>query len=578
MIVPVLAGMEEESEMEWKEVLSAESFSLKTPRRRKRSLWTTTRICDAARFIVSLMCLGGFLKRIVLRGSVCLAVLVAVFGYLTPASGEAPSFSIAPYLQDVTESSIIICWESDVPSDGTIECWVEGTQNGSAMTVDSAPRHEVRLDNLEAGTAYRYRVKIPAEGEGTSFSAGFATAPTEEVPFTFVVYGDSRERDENDEGHRRVAEAARAVNPAFVVHTGDIVSRGDSDYLWNVFWGNAAPPDGEKSLAGNSPFYPVLGNHEYMSSEGGYKDEAIVSYQSYFVLPRNGLEGEHPEWTDRFYSFRYGPVFFIVLDVNNDSDPEYDMNAALTEGPPDIHPGSPQHEWLITQLAAAKAQYALTFVCLHQSPYSSGPWGESETYKMRFLDPLFRQYGVDAVLGSHDHFYERCETCVDDYRLLYFVEGAGGAPFYGRASGWDEPGSWMWDERNETYYTKTFDNSSHSFLRVDIEPLGNGAWRATFSATRPSGEVFDVSQIRRPWCQIGLAEALTFSFEAMPGQTYQIEYTDDLPGNEMAWQPLGAPIVADSPFIRIADDGVETSIPPTHDTVRHRFYRAYELP
>ncbi|NQT85032.1 metallophosphoesterase [bacterium] len=513
--------------------------------------------------------------RIARKKAAWLIAFAAGWGCLSHGDAAVPSFSVGPYLQSVTETSIIICWESDVPSDGSVEYWVEGTQNSSIVNVGSDQRHEFFLDNLQPGTAYRYRVRIPAEGEGSFFTGGFRTAPTEDVPFTFVVYGDTRGSGPE---HQAVAEAMGALNPAFVIHTGDLVSSGDSDYYWGIFWESVAPSVGGESLAGNCPFYPAIGNHEYMARQGGYKDEAILPYQSYFVLPLNGLEGEHPEWAERFYSFRYGPAFFIVLDTNRDSDPEYDVGCGPTEGPPDIHPGSPQHEWLVSQLEVAKAQCHFTFVCFHPAPYSSGPWGKNNSLRLRFLDALFRQYGVDAVVGSHDHFYERCETYVDNYRLLYFVEGAGGAPIYSRSFGWDQPGSWMWDELNETYYTKAFDNSSHSFLSVDIAPLGNGRWRATFSATRPNGEVFDMVEIRRPWGEVCLGEAFIFSFEGTAGQTYQVEYTDDFPGSGMEWQPLGAPILADGAFIRVTDDGTETGVPPTDGAVRRRFYRAQELP
>ena len=112
--------------------------------------------------------------------------------------------------------------------------------------------------------------------------------------------------------------------------------------------------------------------------------------------------------------------------------------------------------------------------------------------KMRFLDPLFREYGVDAVFTSHDHIYERCETYVDNYRLLYFVEGVGGAPLYSRASGWDVPGSWMWDELNQTYYTKAFDNSSHIYLVTAFEIIGHiwnkdNVLEESFRVLRPQG-------------------------------------------------------------------------------------------
>jgi hypothetical protein len=516
--------------------------------------------------------LGEAVKR-----GVCLAAFAAAMSCLPKGGGE-PSFSVPPYLQSVTESSIIVCWESDGESDGVVEYWVEGTQDSLVMPVESDSRHEARLEGLEAGTAYRYRVRVPAEGPGTFFAGQFRTAPAGNAPFVFAVYGDSRENTWDAQNHRSVVEGIMAVNPALVIHMGDIVSCGDYAPYWDILWGTVAAPEGEASLVGNVPFYPVLGNHEYMSSAGGYKDEAIQKYLSYFVVPSNGLEAEYPEWGERFYSFRYGPAFFIVLDINNDSDPEYDTNSSLETGPPDIHPGSPQYEWLIEQLEGARTESVFTFVLFHPPPYSSGPWGKTNCYKLRFLDPVFREYGVDAVLASHDHFYERCETYVDGYRLLYFVEGAGGAPRYSRQAGWDVPGSWMWDSLNQTFYTKAYDNSTFSFIKVAIEPVGGGLWRAVFSATRPGGEVFDVAQIVRPRAHVEMGEAFTFTFEAVPGQLYQVEYTEDLPGTETEWLPLGSPILAEDTFVRIVDDGTETGVPPTDGAVRQRFYRVQELP
>ena len=523
---------------------------------------------------VPLRLLAAVAKRILARAALFLSLLMGFCcGVSQPVSAQ-PSFSVPPYLQNVTETSIVVCWQSDEASDGTIEYWVEGSSEIGILSADIAERHEALLADLQPGTAYRYCVKIPAEGAQTSYSGTFLTAPTEETPFSFVVYGDTRGDGAN---HRAVVAAIRSGSPAFVIHTGDLVSYGDSNYFWGSFWGTVGAENGEESLVANSPFYPVLGNHEYMATGGTYKDEAITKFQSYFVLPENGLETEHPEWTDRFYSFRYGPVYVIVLDVNNDSDPAYDLNNVLTVGPPDIHPGSPQYEWLLNQLKAAR-ECAFTFVCFHHSPYSTGHYGPGASMKMRFLDPLFRQHGVDAVFTSHDHLYERCETYAEDYRIVYFVAGAGGAPLYERADGWDEPGSWIWDEANQTFYTKSFDNTSHSFIKVDMAPLGGGAWEATFLATRPDGEVFDSIQIRRPWGHIDFGDSVKLAFESTAGRTYQAEYSNGLPEPSMTWQAFGAPVLAVGPFVSFTDDGTETGIPPTDSSVSHRFYRILELP
>lgn len=490
-------------------------------------------------------------------------------------SHPQPFFTSGPYLQNVTAKSIFICWESYPASDATVEWWPEGSPGSSILTEAEAQRHEVLLTGLQGGTAYQYRVRIPSQGEGMFFTGSFRTAPSEDAPFSFVVYGDSRTYHEN---HRAIADAIREINPAFVIHVGDLVTNGDSPEDWAAFWGVVAPPDGEESLAGNAPLFPVIGNHEYRTLLGGYVEEGITRYRLEFVLPANGLEAQFPEWSERFYSFAYGPAFYIVLDMNYDSDAAYDATGLITEaGPPEIHPGSPQYEWLVSQLEAARDRYLFTFVCFHPPPYSSGPWGNSISFRARFLDPLFREWGVDGVFSSHDHFYERCETRAEEYRILYFVEGAGGAALYSRRIGWDEPGSWMWDESNQTFFTKAFDNATNSFLRVDITPLGGEMWEARFSGIRPSGEVFDVATIRRPWREIRLDGTCVFSFEAIQGRTYRVEYCDDLPAPEMSWQVLEESLLAESPFLHITDDGTKTGVSPADGSVTQRFYRVREV-
>lgn len=502
-------------------------------------------------------------------------VTVLAFWMFPAASHPQASFTSGPYLQNVTGKSIVIYWESEPASDAMVEWWPEGSQTSSVLTDEEAQRHEIVLTELQSATPYRYRVRIPSQGEGTFFNGSFRTAPSGNAPFSFVMYGDSRTNHEN---HRAVAHAIRETDPAFVIHGGDIVTRGDSPEDWRAFWGVVAPPNGEESLAGNAPIFPVAGNHEYRTTLSGFADEAIVHFQSQFVLPENGLESQFPEWSERFYSFAYGPALFIVLDLNYDSDPDYDATGLITEsGPPEIHPGSPQYEWLVSQLNAARDRYLFTFVCFHPPPYSSGPWGRSDSYRARFLDPLFRERGVDAVFTSHDHFYERSETFADGYRILYFVEGAGGASLYPRVNGWDEPGSWMWDESNQTFFTKAFDNATHSFIRVDITPLGGEMWQASFSAVRPSGEVFDVVAIRRPWRDIRLDEKCVFSFEAIGGRTYRVEYSDDVPAPGMNWQVLEESVFANTPFLYITDDGTKSGSSPADSSVRHRLYRVREV-
>jgi hypothetical protein len=102
-------------------------------------------------------------------------------------------------------------------------------------------------------------------------------------------------------------------------------------------------------------------------------------------------------------------------------------------------------------------------------------------------------------------------------------------------------------------------------------------WQASFSGIRPSGEVFDVAAIRRPWREIRLSETCVFSFEAIRGRTYRVEYSDDLAATEMTWQVLEESLLAETPFLHITDDGTKTGVSPADRSVGQRFYRVKEI-
>ena len=45
--------------------------------------------------------------------------------------------------------------------------------------------------------------------------------PDQDMPFKFIVYGDSQA---NPEIHRKIAENILKINPALILHPGDLVS------------------------------------------------------------------------------------------------------------------------------------------------------------------------------------------------------------------------------------------------------------------------------------------------------------------------------------------------------------------
>jgi predicted phosphodiesterase len=199
---------------------------------------------------------------------------------------------------------------------------------------------------------------------------------------TFLVYGDTRDGSPTSQAltARMLAEA-----PDFIVHTGDIVHRGDDEAMWRSFFRD------EKSLLERIALYPAAGNHELYEDEGG------EHFARYFALPDAGEQ-------QRRYTFRFGPARFVVLDGNAASDPE-------------------QAAWLERTLASATEPHL--FAVLHQPPLSTGGHCGAGPAEARFVE-LFSRYKVRAVFGGHDHAYERLERG----GVRYFVSGGGGAPLY----------------------------------------------------------------------------------------------------------------------------------------------------
>jgi hypothetical protein len=300
----------------------------------------------------------------------------------------APKMLKGPYLQDLAPTSITVMWQLDeqVPA----KLVVEGP--GGPKTIEVPADHivEARIDGLTPSSRYRYHVVI----DDAHWDGEFATAPPvgKDVPFSFIVVGDSRDGVEQ---HRRVVERMSQEVPDFVLGTGDMVDEGFRQDQWQQFF------DVENASLRDNVYFPALGNHD-RQGQGRTAD----TYRSYFSVPENGGE------TERYYAFTYASARFIVLDSN-----EYSF--ALTD----------QTAWLEHELAAAREDQAIKhiFVVMHHPPFSISLHGGNVDLRERWT-PLFEKYNVTCVFSGHDHVYERAEHNA----LRYFVTGGGGAPLYPR--------------------------------------------------------------------------------------------------------------------------------------------------
>src|SRR5690348_1632432 len=148
---------------------------------------------------------------------------------LASAADAAPKMLKGPYLQDLAPTSITVMWQLDEP----VPAKLIVTGPSGERTIDVPGDHiaEARIDGLQPSTRYRYRVAI----DGQAWDGEFATAPPigKDVPFQFVVVGDSRNGLEQ---HRRVVERMAQEVPDFVLGTGDMVDEGFREDEWQQFF------------------------------------------------------------------------------------------------------------------------------------------------------------------------------------------------------------------------------------------------------------------------------------------------------------------------------------------------------
>lgn len=305
---------------------------------------------------------------------------------LTPTpSPQAPQVVPAvvrgPYLQRVTPHSVLVVWETDVPSHAEVVCCrsadASHCQRWSAPTPST--RQAVTLTGLAPYTVYTYY--LTSNGIRLSQDIPFRTAaPPGQDAFHFVVLGDTRTQHDV---HRSVVAQIAARTPDFILHTGDLVEHGASLREWDTFF------EIERPLLASAPLFPVLGNHE-----GNH-----AHYFDLFYLPGN----------ERWYTFDYGTARFVALQV---------------DGIAPFDPRSEQYAWLEETLRLNTQPWL--FVYFHIPPYSALREDKHEIAVRQALAPLFEQAGVDIVFTGHHHDYQRSEVG----GVTYIVTGGGGAPLY----------------------------------------------------------------------------------------------------------------------------------------------------
>lgn len=242
-------------------------------------------------------------------------------------------------------------------------------------------RFSAVLTGLSPDTSYSYRV-----GGGEVFSDWhtFTTAPATARPFSFIYMGDPQVGLDTW-GQLLHAADDRHPHAAFYAVAGDNVNRGNYRDEWDTLFNAAC------GVFDHKPYVPALGNHD---CPGGDRPRL---YLELLALPQNGPQGLEPE---RVYSLNYGNALILVLDSNEDLNP--------------------QTVWLEEQLKNSTATWK--FALYHHPAYSSAPRRDNVEIREQW-GAIFDKYHVDLVLQGHDHGYLRTRPMRGGIEVVSPAEG-----------------------------------------------------------------------------------------------------------------------------------------------------------
>lgn len=359
----------------------------------------------------------------------------------------------------------------------------------SVLTDDDVTRYlyTATLTGLTPRTTYEYRVgyenkrgdwhPLTTAGSGankvattddaanTSATTGDAEAAKSE-DFTALIFPDSQSADYR--GWDALAKEAYKRNPtaAFFINMGDLVDNGEDASQWDA-WFTAVEP-----MIEDIPFVGVMGNHETYNLQWQVREPKV--YLSLFDFPAVPQREDN----NRYYSFDYNDVHFVVLDTQLAERPEAERAQALAR----------EEAWLRQDLATTKARWKV--VLMHKDilryPNTKRPDTVPGITDMGYVFmPIFDAYHVDAVVSAHYHMYRR-RGHIKDFKSdesgpLYIISGVAGDVRYAT----------LWKSHPLDTFVSPYPAEANYIVLTKTDD------RLTFEAYLPNGTKFDEVQVNK---------------------------------------------------------------------------------
>ncbi|MBR3631659.1 MAG: metallophosphoesterase [Elusimicrobiaceae bacterium] len=334
-----------------------------------------------------------------------------LLGFLfAPLLSFAAQVVRGPYLEDPTQTTLILRWETNEKTPAWLEYGPAPRCNQIMKISPESTEHKAVLYGLVPNQEFCYKLYVynsAKDGLQAPVEGSFRTLYTpERKEVHFLAFGNTA--GENQGAKALLSEQMAEQKADFVIHTGDITSTGlDADADAEFF-------KPYRDMLQVTPLFIALGANEYGPDRASEDSKAF--------LRTNYTRFHNMSWsnaTPKYYSFDTANARFVFLDSNS----AYGATWA-----PDLDEKSTQYKWLQTTLAGAPEKWKI--VVLNAPLYSTGEKGPAYEVAARLV-PLFERYGVDLVLQGAEADYERTFPLLKDATnprgVTYITLGGGGA-------------------------------------------------------------------------------------------------------------------------------------------------------
>ena len=310
----------------------------------------------------------------------------------------SPVLRQGPWLLEPAPGAITVAFLTDGHIGGGVEYRLLGSKEWKKVwnTIGGILQrnddlHRIRLEGLESGKVYEYRVLIALnDSEYKALDTHqFTAPPTDKSEFEFFATSDTQ-FGASKRGRQLAKWNHLLKNSAFQVSIGDLSAVFD-DFEAMLFGGyfNWQTPE----IYHNKPFVSVRGNHEMRG----------IQRDRWFSLlgPASG-EG--------YYAFRYGDVCFVVLDTLGDGTDEK-RNPLTHEALKSYM--LKQRKWvenIVNSPEYSTAGYRV--VMSHAAPTANRPGAGISKIANQVGEPLFKasksgEKLIHLYLAGHIHKYRR---------------------------------------------------------------------------------------------------------------------------------------------------------------------------